>query len=354
MKLSPLFNFFRMKLIKLLLIFILSANVFQTFADNHNISPNEEKAFLDEADDWIDEMPDGLQDHLSDAVQHSLRGFFSELSYFRNQNPIDSGIYSKVSVSWFKTGRNKDIPVKLYFPEGAKDNHISSVLIYFHGGGWTMGSVNATDKFCRALVAEGNIMVASVDYPLSPENAADKIIKTAKEAYECLYEEFGEKRNVSLGGDGAGGNIALSAFFAMTEEFKSTVNSILLYYPILNLNPDKKTESWKKYSRGYGLDSRVLEAYLESYATQSASELAFSSINASDQNIEDLPPLLLITPGRDILLEDEIAFRNRLRERGKNLHWIEFPGSIHGFISDNNQKTAFNKAVELSVEFLNN
>ena len=321
-------------------------------ADNYTLTPREKEQMLNEADDWIDDMPDGLQDKLSDAVEHSLRGFFNELTYFRAQGIADSTAYPEVK-STIKTVDNSNINICVYNSQKS-GNKPSDLLIYFHGGGWTMGSVKAYDNFCRALISKNpNVMVASVDYPLAPEKSYQEIISGCENAVNFLSSIF-PGLNISLAGDGAGGNLALSTFFILNKKEPSfKIESIILYYPLLTVSPDFKSKAWKEFSRGYGLDGRVMEAFLKAYDNPAASGNFIESFSElSPDLIRKLPPTLIIMSERDIVIDDNRNFADLLNKNGVNVKSVEFSGAIHGFIADLHQPTAFNKAIDLTSAFL--
>ena len=333
----------------------ISALAFTAFADSFLVPQPLQNEIFNEAEDWIDDMPEGLQDKISDAVGHSLYGFFSEITYFRNIGEIDSVSYRNVIVKDIKGGNNGDLQIRLYSDRLDFDEE-TPLMIYFHGGGWTIGSLNTADRFCRALVSLGNVNVASIGYPLAPEISAEVIIKKCSEAIESFTTK---NKKIILGGDGAGGNIALSSFFYLKSKNPDvSIKSMVLYYPLLTVNPDKDSELWRKFGRGYGLDSRVLEMFVKAYLSQTPlldlNEIIVSPLDAGEEIIKQLPPVLLISAGRDLILNDEKRFLEKLKESGIKVTAVDFEGAIHGFITDNHQKKAFDKAVELTDLFINN
>ncbi|MCH5225520.1 MAG: alpha/beta hydrolase [Muribaculaceae bacterium] len=324
---------------RLFLSIFLSAMAIVAFADNFTLSPAEQKKITEEAEDWIDDMPDGLQDRLSDAVNHALHGFYSEINYFRNMADTTGISAFPVKVSEITAGNGADIPIRIYSPENKKTSSSLPLLIYFHGGGWAMGSISGVDKFCRALAAKGNVIVASVDYPLAPEHPFPAASLKAVEAIEYLAKNSikwnADANNLSLGGDGAGGNIALTAFNSLPSSIK--VHSLVLYYPLIQTKGQLDPASKRQYGRGYGFDSRLWETFSQAY------NAPFSDYK------RPLPPTLLISAGRDIIISQEKEFAGI-----NNVRYIEFSGAIHGFITDGQQKTAFKKAVELTDYFILN
>lgn len=306
-------------------------------ADTYTITKGEHQQMLKEADDWMDDMPDGLQDRLSDAVSHAEQGILNEIAYFRNLGDTVGEWKYPVDIKNIKGGKGGNMALRLYTPKNKKSQQPLPLLIYYHGGGWTVGSLNSVDKFCRALVSEGNVMVVSVDYPLAPEHKSNEILQETVETTEWIWQQgknwnFNPQR-ISLGGDGAGGNIALEVYNLLPQTYK--VRSLVVYYPIIYYNKQLDPSSKRTYGRGYGFDSRLWEAFVAAY-------------NPSLMNLKKtLPATLLISSGKDILIEEE-----RELSKVNNVNYVEFSNAIHGFISDGHQPTAFNKAVAITDQFL--
>ena len=323
---------------KILITILLSAFAFGAFAGTFTITPKEQQQITEEAEDWIDDMPEGLQDRLSDAVLHAMRGFSSEINSFRNYKDNSAPGQYAVTVSDIKGGKDSSIGMRIYSGKKSDKSAKCPVLVYFHGGGWTMGSLNATDRFCRALASEGKVLVISVDYPLAPEYPYPSAINVGKNAVEFIYSKAaawgGDNNRISLGGDGAGGNIALAVYESLNPNMK--IKSLVLYYPLLKTSGSLTDNLKRKYGRGYGFDSRLWEVYTTAYQGK---DIVYK---------KTLPATLMLIPGRDIIYDVFIDFKSS----HKSVECVEFSGALHGFISDGHQTTAFDKAVEITNAFL--
>lgn len=323
---------------------------------NYTVTHNEKERMANEADDWMDDMPDGIQDRMSDAVNHSLHGFFSEIETFRsNDNSQPPGNYS-VTVKDIKGGKYSQIPMRVYSPT-KKNKTILPILIYFHGGGWSLGSLSTSDRFCRALASKGNLTVISIDYPLTPEQPYPSAISTGREAVDYIFSHVkdysGAANMVSLGGDGAGGNIALAVTYDLMSQNNSSekIRSIVLYYPLLDISKPLNAQSKREFGRGYGFDSRLWEAFVSAYKIETPTgqkDYMQSPGLAPESVLNTLPPALLISAGKDIIILQEQDFATK----SPNITYIEFEEALHGFITDGHQNTAFNKAVEITDSFL--
>lgn len=317
---------------------IVSAITLSVFADTFSLSKIEISQMQKEADNWIDEMPDGLQDRLSDAVNHAMRGFFSEIEEIRNiKDTIGLGKY-EVDVKNLQGGLNSNVPMKIYKGKRTKNSIGLPVLIYFHGGGWSLGSIEVAERFCRALASEGNVVVIAMSYPKAPENpypaALDYCVPAVEWIYGKVKEWGGDPMKVSLGGDGSGGNLALAVYEKLPMQFK--IKSLAIFYPIINPEGELNVMNKRNFGRGYGFDSRLWESFITAYKGEDLDKR------------KKLPSILLISAGRDIIISDEKEFA----EKNPSVKYIEFTEAIHGFITDGHQKTAFNKAVEFTDEFL--
>lgn len=341
-------------MIRKLMVILVSVMAFSALADTYSISSTIQKQILEEADDWIDDMPEGLQDRLADALNHSLAGFGNELDYFRNMADTTGNGSYQVFVKDISPQNGLSLPLRFYTADQSPISGNKAVekllLVYFHGGGYSLGSPNAVDKFCRALAAFGNVNIVSVAYPLAPENKLASIIEQSRQTVSYIFEntqEFDTNPSmISLGGDGAGGNLALNLWSIFRENKDSyNIRSLVLYYPLLNLTGPIDTESKRKFGRGFGLDSRLLESF---YSMAENGGEGLNLLTAISQFNDFNLPVLLIEAGRDIIIKEEKEFSSL----SDSIISVNFEGAIHGFITDGHQKEAFNQAVNITDSFL--
>lgn len=323
----------------------------------------DKTAMLNEADDFIDDMADGLQDRQSDAVRHALRGQTAELLELRRSRNVAPEMPKSIDVEDIVgDGSARGIAMRLYRPKD-REGEVLPLLVYLHGGGWTIGSLNSCASFCSALAESGKVMVLAVDYALAPEKVFPAGMLDCVGAVEYAMshsEEWGSAPSmVSLGGDSSGANLALATSLYMDEEKakngntgKESLQSLVLFYPVVKAYSDKSA-SWKRYSRGYGLDGRLMEAFNEAYIGDGDSRNALiSPSDATDEQLRKLPPVLIINAERDILYDQGKEFSERIRRIGNDGEWIEFPGAVHLFITVKGQPTAFSKAAEIASAFI--
>ena len=323
-------------------------------------SKAEQVKMLNEADDLIDDMADGLQDRQADAIYHAMRGVGGELAQVRaSRNAVSAAAKGVERRDITGEGSVKRLKMRLYRPSKPSSSPLP-ILVYFHGGGWTFGSIDSCAAFCDQLAATGNVMVLAVDYSLAPENPFSDGLTDCEESirYAMAHaKEWGSSPElVSAGGDSAGGNLALASAIdlAKTKRLSAPLRSLVLIYPVVKAYKDGSA-SWKQYSRGYGLDGRLMEAFNEAYLSDGKTDAKnplVSPAHAADTELKTLPPVLMLSAERDILFDQGKEFAARLKKLGKSVDRIEFPGAIHTFVTVKGQPTAFQKAVDITGAFL--
>lgn len=241
--------------------------------------------------------------------------------------------------------------LRLYEPKNISERPMP-LLIYLHGGGWAMGSLNSCARYCNAMAATGCVKVLAVDYSLAPENrypaGLNDCIAAVRYAVEHAAELGADPTAISIGGDSSGGNLAIAT--ALSGECAGIIASMVVFYPVTKAFADG-SDSWRLYGKGYGLDSGLMDAFNRAYIGDiPATDEGVNVALASDSTLARLPRTLLVAAGRDILCDQGREFASRIPD-GK-ITRIEFPGAVHLFITVPGQDEAFNAAVRLSAQFL--
>lgn len=313
-----------------------------------------------QADDFIDSMPDGLQDSQADAVTRAIGGDLSSLLAVRNFRNASPQYPECVEVTDLAPDLSAGRPsaMRLYRPAVAAGDGPLPVVVYLHGGGWAFGSLNSCAEFCASVAATGRAIVLAVDYPLVPDHTlADALAASvAGIRYAVAHAaEWGSAPGlVSVAGDSAGGHLALLAAMKYDESGpQQPVNSIIAIYPVATLDvPDRKDagyrdSSWRRYGRGYGLDSRLMSAFLDAALStvDSASREGYDPLKRLSTDKSKLPPTLIISAGRDILLDQSYALAETLAASGSEVTHEVYPGAVHLFITVPGQPAARTRAV---------
>jgi acetyl esterase len=235
--------------------------------------------------------------------------------------------------------RNRVIPVRIYTPA---DTDLASggrrpVLVYYHGGGWTLGSLATYDSLCRALARGSGGLVVSVDYRLAPEHPFPAAVQDAHLALEWVARnaaEFGgDAGRLAVGGDSAGGTLAtVVARRARQEQLPVLFQA--LFYPSTDLS---RTDwpSYRQYGQGHWLTTRAVELFRSFYLPDLGlwCHPDASPLRAPDADLRLLPPVLVLTAGCDVLRDEGRAYAQRLAALGVPVEDRLEPELIHAGLS---------------------
>lgn len=312
--------------------------------------------YLEQADEFLSKMPVGLQNRQSSAIRLAIDGIPDSLHKVRNSRNSAPEINPNVEVVEISK------TLRLYQPK-QKQNEKLPLLVYFHGGGWTIGSINSCARYCSELAATGRIMVLAVEYRLAPEYPFPCGLNDCVSAFRYAVENaesWGSAADmVSVGGDSSGGNLALSVALTQIENKDILPCSLVLYYPVVSSWNDV-SESWKMYAEGYALDGKLMYDFNRAYCEGVKNSIAedahvnyfISPSVASDSLLSHLPQILFVAAERDILYSQGAEFCRRLNGLGVSVIREELKGSVHLFVTVKGQEKAFRFAVSRAASFL--
>lgn len=229
-------------------------------------------------------------------------------------------------------GPGGQIPVRFYTPQGRAP---FPVLVFFHGGGFVIGSIELYDEFCRALTNGAGCIVMSVGYRLAPEHKFPAAVEDCYAATKWVAVNAraigGDSMRIAVGGDSAGGNLA--AVVALMARDKGTVPLVLqvLMYPTTNLAHD--TPSAQENANDYLLTRDDMFWFRSLYLSSDADRNNPYVSPLRAQDLHGLPPALVITAEYDPLRDEGEAYATRLREAGVTVVCTRYNGMIHGFLS---------------------
>jgi len=229
-------------------------------------------------------------------------------------------------------GPGGQIPVRFYTPQGRAP---FPVLVFFHGGGFVIGSIELYEEFCRALTNGAGCIVISVGYRLAPEHKFPAAVEDCYAATKWVAVNAkaigGDSMRIAVGGDSAGGNLA--AVVALMVRDKGTVPLVfqLLMYPATNLAHD--TLSAQQNANGYFLTRDDMFWFRSLYLSNDADRNNPYASPLQAQDLHGLPPALVITAEYDPLRDEGEAYAARLREAGVTTACTRYDGMIHGFLS---------------------
>lgn len=208
------------------------------------------------------------------------------------------------------------------------------LLVFFHGGGHVMGSLDTHDDLCRQICRAGGLHVLAVDYRLAPEHPAPAGAEDAYAAYRWARDHAAElgadPARVAVGGDSAGANLsALVALQARDEQMQLPDLQVLLY-PVTDYT--SQTRSKTLFARGFFLTRHDIEWFSERFL--GGSRFAGDDPQVSPLLVGDLsglPPALVVTAGFDPLRDEGRQYADAMRAAGTAVDYREFGSVVHGF-----------------------
>jgi acetyl esterase len=228
------------------------------------------------------------------------------------------------------------IRARLYFPAEPGWAEPVPALVYFHGGGFTVGSVDTHDALCRMFARDGRCAVLSVDYRLAPEHKFPTAADDAFDALRWLHAhaaEYGiDENRLAVGGDSAGGTLAtVCAVLARDADIELALQ--LLIYP--GTSGHQQTESHARLANGYLLSGETIQWFFDHYVRDASDRDDWRFAPLDGQRgapaFGDLAPAWIATAEYDPLSDEGEAYAEKLRAAGNLVMLLRYPGMIHEF-----------------------
>ncbi|WP_343662030.1 alpha/beta hydrolase [Ralstonia sp.] len=228
------------------------------------------------------------------------------------------------------------IPIRTYAAREASWADPLPLLVYFHGGGFTVGSIKTHDQLCRSLAAKSGAMVLSVDYRLGPDW---KFPTAANDAFDVLQWVFGEAATIgadpariAFGGDSAGGTLAaVSAIEARNRGLAPVLQ--LLIYP--GTTARESTPSHREFAEGYLLTQEMIHWFFSQYLRSDADrdDWRFAPLDAGGHgaDVTGVCPAWIAVAGFDPIRDAGIGYANKLRAAEVPVELKLYEGMIHDF-----------------------
>lgn len=217
-----------------------------------------------------------------------------------------------------------------------RPKHIESklpVIMYFHGGGWILGDKNIYDRLVREISNGTQAAVVFVDYNRSPEFQYPIAIEEAYAATKYISEN-GNSLNLNSSklaviGDSVGGNMAAVVTLLAKERGGPKVDYQVLFYPVTDANFE--TESYNEFASGYWLSKEAMKWFWNAYLPDESlrKQYTVSPLQASIEQLKDLPPALVITNECDVLRDEGETYAHKLIQAGVKTTSIRLLGTIH-------------------------
>jgi acetyl esterase len=221
------------------------------------------------------------------------------------------------------------LPVRLYAPS----HEVLPWLLFFHGGGFTVGSIATHDTLCRVLSQRSGCAVISVDYRLAPthrfptasDDAWDALAHIARNAAQWGLDGS----RIAVGGDSAGGTLA-AVCAILARDAGLPIALQLLFYPGMAAHQD--TDSHRRYAEGPLLGEALISWFFSLYVHSAAErdDWRFAPLNADD--LEGVAPAWIGLAEIDPVVDEGIAYADRLRAAGVAVDLEIYRGVIHEFV----------------------
>lgn len=248
-------------------------------------------------------------------------------------------------------GPGGQLLVRAYQPEG---DGPFPVLVYFHGGGWVIATLDTYDDSCRALCNAAECLVLSVAYRQAPEHKFPAAVEDAYFAYQWAGEHAaelnGDQSRVALAGESAGGNLAaVAALMARDGSVMPPVHQLLVY-PVINFAFD--TPSYLEHAEAQPLNRAMMEWFWRQYLPDPAAGLSPQASPLQAADLSGLAPATVINAQLDPLASEGRAYAERLREAGVPVEHREFEGVTHEFFGMAAGVSEAKDAVEFAADRL--
>jgi len=226
--------------------------------------------------------------------------------------------------------RGRRVMVRLHRPNEAAT---LPVLVWLHGGGWVFSSIDTHDRLGREYAAASGMAVVMVEYGLAPEAKFPQALLEAEGVVKALAENaeiWGiDPQRIFIGGDSAGGNLALGTALKLRDTQGPALRGILGVYPVTEARC--ATPSYSEFSEGFGLSLATMRAYWDLYLRDPIDALhpLASPLRA---DLTGLPPCLIQLAALDVLRDDGAMLAEALARAGVQVEIETVPGVLHGFM----------------------
>jgi acetyl esterase len=237
-------------------------------------------------------------------------------------------------------GPHGAIALRVYRPIAAgatttQDSALLPVLVYYHGGGWTIGDLDTHDVLCRELCNGSGAVVVAVDYRMGPEHRFPAAVDDCLAATYWVHRQAAElgvdAGRLAVGGDSAGGNLAAVVAILARDAGDLPIAYQLLIYPATDMR--RGHPSHTSNGRDYLLTTETIDYYHDHYIADPAHDLDWRASPLLHTDLSRLPPALVLTAGFDPLRDEGLEYANRLVAAGNRATYVCFERQIHGFIT---------------------
>jgi acetyl esterase len=227
-----------------------------------------------------------------------------------------------------------DVRVKIIKPAGAEGP--LPIIVYMHGGGWILGNATTHDRLTRELAVGARAALLFVEYPNSPEAhypvAIEQGYATAQWATRDGAGKGLDPTRIAVAGESVGGNMAAALSLMAKERGDVQFLHTGMYYPVTDAAMD--TPSYDDFAEGFYLTRKAMEWFWDAYTTDpdQRAEITASPNRATREQLQGLPPTLLLVDEVDPLRDEGEAYAAKLRDAGVQVTTVRYDGVVHDFM----------------------
>ena len=233
----------------------------------------------------------------------------------------------------FITVDGRRVDLRLYWP-GQRGPAPLPVLIYFHGGGFVVGTLDTIDAFCRAMTDRTGCLTVSVGYSLAPEHrfptAYDDCLAATRHVARTAAALGADPARIAIGGESSGGMIVAMVAQELARSGEIALVLQAMVYPMLDLNTD--TESYARFADGYFLTRSKMRWFIDQALASPEQRADPIAAPWKAELPQGLAPALVVTAGLDPLVDEGNGYAERLRGAGVPVEAHCLEGWPHGFV----------------------
>ena len=245
-------------------------------------------------------------------------------------------VYEKIDLT-IPRGSAGDLPARIYIPEGAADAAGQvPVILYFHGGGFIMGSIEDHDPLCGKLADAACAIVVAAEYRLAPEHPFPACIEDAAFLAEWAHRNAasygGDPERIMAAGDSSGAAISAALALLAKDGKAPAISGLILLYGVFGCISLEESESVKLYGQGSCvLPADAIRKMMDLYIPEGTDPCDIRLYPGKAADLSGMPPAVIVTAELDPLRDDGECFARRLKESGCDAKLIRMDGMMHGF-----------------------
>jgi len=222
--------------------------------------------------------------------------------------------------------RAGSVPGRVYANFGPDEEPVGT-LVYMHGGGWVLGSLDTADGICRVIASRGPVRVLSVAYRLAPEFVYPSAGQDCIDAYTYARKEW-PGAPVAVGGDSSGGHLS----FIVAQRADPKPDYVLALYPATDTADEHDKDSTRRsvqlFGQGYLLNQSTIDMFRKHYGIR---DMPAEHASPLEGNMEGHPPTHIAVAGFDPLRDEGLEYAAKLKAAGVQVSSQVVAGQIHSF-----------------------